>query len=102
MKKPNRNAQEKFLKSRKAELDYARKLRSVAKQIDHIVRGLAPNGVVGNVEELVRSLQRYAETITPWAESVAKRMLQDIARRDADMWNKFSNEMGRSHRSCDG
>jgi len=95
LKKPNRNAQEKFLKSRKAELDYARKLRSVAKQIDHIVRGMAPNGVVDNIDQLVRSLRQYSETIGPWARSVAARMLQEIARRDADMWKQMSNEMGR-------
>lgn len=98
-KKPNfRARQQKFQKSRKAELEYAKKLRSIAKQVGVIVNGFAPNGVVGNREQLIKALNAYATMIEPWARSVAKRMLDDIARRDEAMWGELSNEMGRSLR----
>jgi SPP1 gp7 family putative phage head morphogenesis protein len=98
-KKPDfRARQQKFQKSRKAELEYAKKLRSVAKQVGHIVSGFAPNGVVGNREQLIKALNAYGVMIEPWARSVAKRMLDDIARRDEAMWAEMSAEMGRSLR----
>jgi len=91
-----RLAQQRFLKSRKAEIEYARKLRSIAKQVGHIVQGFAPNGIVGNQEALLSSLKKYAEMITPWAKVVAKRMLDDIARRDESMWSEMGESIGRN------
>lgn len=92
--KAENNAQLKFLKARKAENDYARKLRSVAKQIDHIVRGLAPEGTLPDGEILQRALREYANTIRPWAKAVGARMVADIARRDKAMWFQMANETG--------
>ena len=78
-KKPSfRARQQRFQKSRKAEIEYAKKLRSVARQVGHIVDGFAPKGIVGNREQLIRALNAYASMIEPWARSVAKRMLDDI------------------------
>jgi SPP1 gp7 family putative phage head morphogenesis protein len=91
-----RLAQQRFLKSRKAEIEYARKLRSIAKQVGHIVQGFAPKGVVLNQEALLSSLRKYAEMITPWAKTVAKTMLEDIARRDESMWSQMGEDIGRN------
>ena len=96
-RRPNlRAAQQRFLKSRKAEIEYARKLRSIAKQVGHIVQGFAPKGVVLNQEALLSSLRKYAEMITPWAKAVAKTMLDDIARRNESMWSQMGEDVGRN------
>ena len=90
-----RTQQQKFLKSRMVEADYARKLRSVAKQVGSIVSGLAPQGVVTNHEALIKALNQYADMITPWARAVASRMLYDVARRDSVMWEQMGRQIGR-------
>jgi SPP1 gp7 family putative phage head morphogenesis protein len=98
-RRPNYRArQQRFQKSRKAELDYAKKLRSIAKQVGVIVNGFAPNGVVRSSDQLVKALNAYAAMIEPWARAVAKRMLDDIARRDASMWSDMGIDIGRNLR----
>lgn len=95
--RPNfRARQRKFQKSRNAEKDYAKKLRSIAKQVGHIVEGFAPQGIVRDREALLKALNQYADMITPWARAVAARMLDDIKRRDAGMWQAMSKEIGQS------
>jgi SPP1 gp7 family putative phage head morphogenesis protein len=93
-----RSEQKRFQRSRKAELEYARKLRSIAKQVGNIVSGLAPNGVVKNREQLIKALNAYAAMIEPWARSVAQRMVDDIARRDLTMWSDMGADIGRNLR----
>jgi len=93
-----RARQQRFQRSRKAELEYARKLRSIAKQVGNIVSGLAPNGVVKNREQLIKALNAYAAMIEPWARSVAQRMIDDIARRDLTMWSDMGIDIGRNLR----
>lgn len=88
--------QQVYKKSRKAETEYARKLRSIAHQVGVIIKGFAPDGVVKDRLELTKALYAYAEMITPWAKAVASRMLADIARRDQDMWTQLGNEVNRN------
>jgi SPP1 gp7 family putative phage head morphogenesis protein len=96
-RKPDlRKAQQRFQRSRKAEIEYSRKLRSVARQVGHIVQGFAPNGIVKNQDALLTALRKYAEMITPWAKAVGSKMLDDIARRDESMWAEMSQQVGRN------
>lgn len=83
LRKARKEARERFLASRKAETFYRRQLNQVAAQIDNIVRGMSREGVVTDVAAVMRVLNRYADILTPWAESVAQRMLADVNRRDA-------------------
>lgn len=83
---------------RKAEAQYARQLRQVAQQIGNIVTGMAPDGVVADVSLLVDSLNRYADLLRPWAESVASRMIADVSRRDAGAWEKHGKIIGQELR----
>lgn len=39
------------------------------------------------------SLRRYAELITPWAESVAAKMFDGVARQEATQWRQVSEEI---------
>lgn len=59
-----------------------------------VVKGLAPDGKVKDIAVLIKALHDYAKMLKPWAESVAKRMLADVVRRDADMWFKHAKVMG--------
>jgi len=55
---------------------------------------MTAKGHLTEVKPLVQSLIAYAHLIDPWANSVAKSMLADVARRDKQMWFKTSKEMG--------
>ena len=66
LRKARRLARERFLAGRKAERYYKRQLAQVARQIGHIVRGMAPEGVVTDIGALTSTLNRYADILTPW------------------------------------
>src|ERR1019366_7383344 len=98
-RKPNfAQRQKKFLKSRQVELDYARKLRSVARQIGVIVSGFTHKGIVTDKTGLEKALSEYSKLIAPWAKSVAKRMLDDLARKDEAMWAEMGVAIGKNLR----
>src|SRR2546421_518635 len=86
-----------FLKGRKAETQYAAKLRRIAKHVGDLVAGIVEG------EKLTTALARrvqialdaYARMITPWARATAARMLADVARRDEVAWSKLSQTISR-------
>jgi SPP1 gp7 family putative phage head morphogenesis protein len=84
--------------ARAAESSYNSRLRQVAKQIDAIVRGLAPDGVVRD-DSVVRTLRGYSDLIMPWARTVAAAMLADVGRRNARAWKAQSEEMSKALRA---
>lgn len=95
IKKDQKKGRERFLRVRNAEVQYRRQLRALGKQVGVIVKGIAPDGIVGNkMSELTGALNKYAEVIQPWAKAVAGRMLADVERRDATAWNAHGNDMG--------
>lgn len=89
-----RKSQQVYLKSRKAEQAYARQLRQVAKQVGTIVKGFVNPKQVTDSTQLQNALSKYAELLRPWAFSVANRMVQDVARRDATMWADLGADIG--------
>lgn len=98
LKQLRKEARERFLAGRKAETRYGVQLRSLAKQIDVLVRGMAPDGVLSDPSALVETLRKYAETIDPWARAVAWRMINDVSARDAAAWSKHGRMIGRALR----
>ncbi|MBB4017370.1 SPP1 gp7 family putative phage head morphogenesis protein [Chelatococcus caeni] len=81
-----------FTRARKLEARYAAQLRRIARHVGEIVEAFPP----GDPEALPRldaALQRYAETIRPWAEAVGQRMVSEIAARDERAWMQASREM---------
>lgn len=44
---------------------------------------------------LIDQLAKYGRLITPWAQSVATRMIGEVANKDRDAWRAHSAEMGR-------
>jgi len=82
-----------FIRARKTEREYARKLRSVARHIGDLVRGfdLEAPGVAGTIRS---ALERYANLLHPWAKSVGDRMVTEVAQRDERSWFRVADQMG--------
>jgi SPP1 gp7 family putative phage head morphogenesis protein len=87
---------QRWTSARAAESLYNTRLRSVAKQVGALVRGMAPKGVFQDLSKLTGALESYSELLVPWANSVASYMLADVARKDAKMWRQHSKEVGRA------
>ena len=92
-----RAARERFAKARRAEGWYGRTLRKIAAQIDQMVRGFDFEDPMAS-STLESLLERYAETIEPWAQSVGRRMITEVAARDGRAWFEAGQEMGRNLR----
>ena len=93
-----RQARERFAVAERLEAEYLRALRQLTRQIDAIVKGMAPNGVVRNSIELQNTLKNYSRAIEPWAKSVAEKMLTRIARKEEAVWFAMSKTMSRNLR----
>ena len=93
-----RIARERFANAQRLENEYMRSLRYLTRQIDHIVKTMAPSGDLKNSAELQRVLSDYSRTITPWAKSVADKMLYRIAKKDEQSWSKMGLEISRALR----
>lgn len=63
-----------------------------------IINGFRPDGTVDAVQPLVDALNKYAETLEPWAVSVANYMLADVSRRNEAAWREHGEEIGRALR----
>ncbi len=90
----NPSAKSAFLRARKAEVQYARQLRKVARHIGDLVMGLFDAAAPASAGIVERALRRYAPTIEAWAGSVGGRMVADVAARDRKAWMAVSREMG--------
>lgn len=65
----------------------------MAKQVQVIIKSMTLHGEVVNAASLLKVLTDYAKTIEPWAGSVARMMLADVARRDLAMWRRVGKDM---------
>lgn len=93
-----RRARERFAVASKMEVEYLRSLRQLTRQVDHIIKGMAPKGVMRNPLELQNVLRQYAKTIEPWARSVAEKMLWRISHKDEAAWAQLGKQMNRALR----
>jgi len=90
-----KEAQALFTAGRKTEAMYSRQLRSLAREIGRLIRGFDLKAKPGDAAKLEKVLRSYADTIDPWARSVAEKIVRDVERRDYRMWRKISQEIGR-------
>ena len=93
-----KEARERFQLAERLEAEYMRALRHLTKQVDQIVKGMAPGGKVRDSMELQKVLRAYSKAIEPWARSVAQKMVYRIARKDESAWAKLGKAMGRELR----
>lgn len=77
-----------------AERSYATSLRQVAKHVGDIVRGFshAPD----ELPPMLETLRRYADMLTPWANSVGWRMLTAVNQRDLAAWKSRGQDISAS------
>lgn len=89
---------ERFLAGRRSETWFAQQLQGVAKQISRLIDGMIEDqdNDLGALIPLRVMLDRYAETIQPWAQRVVAKMSTEVARRDASAWAQQGKMMGRS------
>ena len=88
-----------FMQARRAELGYARQLRSVARNVGQFISSLFPKGEPGSPDALAtlhRVLRGYAEVLRPWAAASAARMIADVSRRDLNAWRRHGEHMSRA------
>lgn len=78
---------------RRAERAFAVQLRKIAYQIGHIVEAFGVDDPQ-RLDEMINTLQRYADIMRPWARSVSRRLLYEVARRDERAWKRYGRLMG--------
>jgi SPP1 gp7 family putative phage head morphogenesis protein len=85
-----------WARARKAEEQFARHLRTLARHCGALTRQMfEPENFQDSARRIQGLLERYAETLRPWAKAVAERMVQDVARRDRGVWHARGKMMGR-------
>lgn len=94
LKKQQRQARERFAKSRVAEKKYQRQLNKIARAIGDIVEAFAPDGVVTDQARLQQMLNAYSALLAPWAEKTGARMVAEVAVRNERDWAAHAQEMG--------
>lgn len=82
---------ETFMRARRAEIIYARRLRQIAVQV-----GRFADAMTDDPAALEALLRRFATMIMPWARSTATSMLLDVSRRDETAWFNFARDMSRN------
>ena len=82
-----------FMRARLAERFYATNLRKIARHIGDLVGIFDPADFAGMPR--VRSLlDRYAQTLAPWAYATATRMITEVAAREGKAWRRVAEAMG--------
>lgn len=81
--------------ARQAERNYSAALRKLAREVGRMVGGFEPTDKIPTLAGL---MQRYADTLMPWALSTASKMLEAVNQRDLANWRLNSEEMSASLR----
>jgi SPP1 gp7 family putative phage head morphogenesis protein len=86
-----------YLRSRRAEVQFAATLRSLARRCGEVTRQMFDaNDPIGSSARIRALLFKYSQTMRPWAQEVAKRMVLDVKRRDETFWTEHSKSVGRA------
>lgn len=87
-------------KRRKGPANFARAERNLvsamlqlAQHTGKVITDIDPATNPEKTPTLVHMLRSYAQTITPWAESIIKRMADDVDGQNRQMWASFGEEM---------
>jgi SPP1 gp7 family putative phage head morphogenesis protein len=86
-----------FASAHRAEAQYARNLRTIAKHCGALAKFWNPDDPA-TTHWVIGALRRYAEELWPWAMATAERMLVDVARRDEAAWARVGRNAGRALR----
>lgn len=84
---------EDWQRGRKGESFYARALRRIARVVGEISGAYSPDDPM-SAAKISAALDSYASTIHDWAEKTARRMVDDVVRRDKAQWYANARQMG--------
>lgn len=87
-----RSQEELFTRARQVERKYAVALRKIARHCGDIIRGFAPADPAV-LPPLNAMLNRYADILTPWANSMANYMLREVNHWDERAWRIHSKNL---------
>lgn len=87
-----------YEKVRRADIEYSRKLRAIARNVGMIVNHF-PAGDPKFLNKIQELLDSYAAMIRPWAEVVGAKMLADVNYRDTKNWSQLTANMGAAMRA---
>jgi SPP1 gp7 family putative phage head morphogenesis protein len=87
-----------FDRSRRAEVRYSAALKRAARAIGSIVTTVWHPDDQSSVGRVISVLNHYGRLIEPWAEAVARGMIEDVAHRDKRAWFEAADKMGRQLR----
>jgi len=92
-----RNAtRQRFNRARIAQISYERQLAQVGRHVGHIIKGMAPEGVIGDLGAIQRILTQYSAILQPWAKSIVERMAAEVSQRDIRAWAELGRSIGQS------
>ena len=83
-----------FAKSRRAERTLSAQLVKLGRNVGKLISKHVASGQQSDLRRLLSALDAYAAQIKPWAVSVARKMILDVAQRDAAAWRKASQRIG--------
>lgn len=89
-------ARQRFNRARIVENQYQRQLAQVGRHVGHIIKGMAPEGIVSDVGALQRILAQYSGILQPWAKNVVERMTAEVSQRDIRAWAEMGRSIGQS------
>lgn len=83
--------------ARRAELQFARQLRMVARQCGKLAnKTFDRSKPMGSSQKLRAALERYGQQLTPWARAAARKMVLDVSRRDEKFWINQSSLLSKN------
>lgn len=89
-----RTERREFRASVRAQTQFGIQLRKVARHIDDIMRSMAA-GAAEDPARIAAVLRDYARALRPWAETTARLLHQEVARRNAQEWMAAGEAIGR-------
>lgn len=93
-RRDTRAQERRWMRARRAELQFSRQLRLVANKCGTLARKtFDPERPLGSTAQLRRALENYGQTLAPWAKATAEKMIADVARRDETFWFEQSKAM---------
>lgn len=83
-----------FRRAKKLEKGYRAQLRKIARHVGDIAQAHDAATSLG-IERIRSGMLQYAIRLEPWADSVANRMIAEIAAADREAWRRTSEIVGR-------
>jgi SPP1 gp7 family putative phage head morphogenesis protein len=83
-----------FERVRRAAAQYGVSLRKIAGTIGHMIDTFDVMNDPVALANMSMALFQYAKTLHPWAQAEAKRVMQEVGRRDTKAWEAYSRQMG--------